>query len=470
HPTNSLGYQSGWTDPASGDVNMAARWYRPGSGTFASRDSWQLGTNPSIQGNRFTYGNGDPTDSTDPSGHNSCETLRHFVPFRIPLVCIPDEPLHLPMYDPEDFRGGFSDGPQIDCDKYWWTTDCGGAGFRPTPTSTSELHRGITSTSEIRRIPRGGGSGGGGRRNPGSDHRRPGPSTPPGPRRPPGPTLPRPKPPTDTRPINDNDRPHIDPSPIDFFTDTIVTVGTAVVTLVVVDGATVAVGTATTVGAGIVAGVDAIIGTTTTTTTTTDPLPIPLPEPGGKNRWRRRDTECDEGPGISDTGHAVYLPREKYYDDFSQRNECRARGTWFSLDGSDYNPSSNPKKGTDTSSSIRPPGYEEIRSMGERPANGHMLPKAASGAGTDLRNLVAEYSWTNSPYLRDGVEADIRDAVKSNKHVIGEIVPHYGSENSGIYESKEYNYLVVEDGRTVHCIVYQAPSGGTTNGGCPNMP
>ncbi|AUY48313.1 RHS repeat-associated core domain-containing protein [Streptomyces sp. CB01881] len=67
--TNSLGYQSGWTDPASGDVNMAARWYRPGSGTFASRDSWQLGTTPSIQGNRFTYGNGDPVGNTDPSGH-----------------------------------------------------------------------------------------------------------------------------------------------------------------------------------------------------------------------------------------------------------------------------------------------------------------------------------------------------------------------------------------------------------------
>ncbi|MDX2547753.1 hypothetical protein ACOT81_04505 [Streptomyces sp. WI04-05B] len=31
--TPAVGYQSGWTDPASGDVNMAARWYQPGTGS-----------------------------------------------------------------------------------------------------------------------------------------------------------------------------------------------------------------------------------------------------------------------------------------------------------------------------------------------------------------------------------------------------------------------------------------------------
>ncbi|MEH0549994.1 LamG-like jellyroll fold domain-containing protein [Streptomyces sp. B21-101] len=67
--TPAIGYQSGWTDPASGDVNMAARWYQPGTGSFASRDTWQLDPMPSVQSNRYTYGIGGPLNGTDPSGH-----------------------------------------------------------------------------------------------------------------------------------------------------------------------------------------------------------------------------------------------------------------------------------------------------------------------------------------------------------------------------------------------------------------
>ncbi|PHQ53444.1 hypothetical protein BLA24_00475 [Streptomyces cinnamoneus] len=66
---SSLGFQSGWTDPSSGDVNMAARWYQPGTGRFASRDTWQLDASPSVQANRFVYGNASPLNGTDPSGH-----------------------------------------------------------------------------------------------------------------------------------------------------------------------------------------------------------------------------------------------------------------------------------------------------------------------------------------------------------------------------------------------------------------
>ncbi|MFB7673923.1 LamG-like jellyroll fold domain-containing protein [Kitasatospora purpeofusca] len=66
---SSLGYQSGWTDPTTGDVNMHARWYRPGTGGFTSRDSWQLNPTPSVQANRYTYANASPLNGTDPSGH-----------------------------------------------------------------------------------------------------------------------------------------------------------------------------------------------------------------------------------------------------------------------------------------------------------------------------------------------------------------------------------------------------------------
>ena len=37
--TGRLGFQGDWTDPDTGEVDMAARWYQPGTGTFTSRDS-----------------------------------------------------------------------------------------------------------------------------------------------------------------------------------------------------------------------------------------------------------------------------------------------------------------------------------------------------------------------------------------------------------------------------------------------
>ncbi|MFF1794888.1 RHS repeat-associated core domain-containing protein, partial [Kitasatospora sp. NPDC058263] len=81
---SSLGYQSGWTDRDSGDVNMAARWYRPGTGSFTSRDSWQLDPSPSTQANRYTYANADPLNRTDPTGH--------FAPAPAPVKPVPLPP------------------------------------------------------------------------------------------------------------------------------------------------------------------------------------------------------------------------------------------------------------------------------------------------------------------------------------------------------------------------------------------
>ncbi|WP_329320450.1 LamG-like jellyroll fold domain-containing protein [Streptomyces sp. NBC_01262] len=70
--TTSLGYQSGYTDPTTGNVNMAARWYQPGTGGFASRDDWLLDPAPSVQANRYTYANGSALNGVDPTGHNAC--------------------------------------------------------------------------------------------------------------------------------------------------------------------------------------------------------------------------------------------------------------------------------------------------------------------------------------------------------------------------------------------------------------
>ncbi|MGR6921114.1 RHS repeat-associated core domain-containing protein [[Actinomadura] parvosata] len=65
----SLGYQGEYTDPDTGKVNMHARWYQPGTGTFSSRDTATLNPSPSVQTNRYTYANASPLTGTDPTGH-----------------------------------------------------------------------------------------------------------------------------------------------------------------------------------------------------------------------------------------------------------------------------------------------------------------------------------------------------------------------------------------------------------------
>lgn len=65
----SLGFQGDYTDPDTDKVNMGARWYNPGTGSFMSRDSVDYRTGPSILANRYTYGAGDPLGHTDPDGH-----------------------------------------------------------------------------------------------------------------------------------------------------------------------------------------------------------------------------------------------------------------------------------------------------------------------------------------------------------------------------------------------------------------
>ncbi|MDR8410982.1 DUF6531 domain-containing protein [Nonomuraea sp. 3-1Str] len=65
----NLGYQGAYTDPDTGKVNMHARWYQPGTGSFTSRDTATLTSNPSVQANRYTYANASPLTGIDPTGH-----------------------------------------------------------------------------------------------------------------------------------------------------------------------------------------------------------------------------------------------------------------------------------------------------------------------------------------------------------------------------------------------------------------
>ena len=66
----NLGYQSEYSDPGTGKVNMAARWYNPATGQFTSKDTVKVNPSPvSAAANPFAYAGDDPLTRTDPSGH-----------------------------------------------------------------------------------------------------------------------------------------------------------------------------------------------------------------------------------------------------------------------------------------------------------------------------------------------------------------------------------------------------------------
>jgi RHS repeat-associated protein len=65
----NLGYQSGWTDTGTGNVNMDSRWYNPASGQFLSRDSASNSALPNpAAANPFAYGDDNPMTAYDPMG------------------------------------------------------------------------------------------------------------------------------------------------------------------------------------------------------------------------------------------------------------------------------------------------------------------------------------------------------------------------------------------------------------------
>jgi RHS repeat-associated protein len=71
-----LGYQSDYTDPATNQVWMGARWYQPSADTFSSRDTVTGMLKTPVSLNRYTYANDDPLQYFDPDGRASKSTLK----------------------------------------------------------------------------------------------------------------------------------------------------------------------------------------------------------------------------------------------------------------------------------------------------------------------------------------------------------------------------------------------------------
>jgi RHS repeat-associated protein len=67
--TNHLGFQSDFTDPTTGLVNMGARWYAPTLDTFTSRDAYTGTLQTPVTLNQYTYANNNPISYFDPDGN-----------------------------------------------------------------------------------------------------------------------------------------------------------------------------------------------------------------------------------------------------------------------------------------------------------------------------------------------------------------------------------------------------------------
>jgi RHS repeat-associated protein len=66
----SLGYQSQYTSPTTGQVDMGARWYNPATGSFGDKDTTANKPVPdSASASPFGYAADNPLDLTDPTGH-----------------------------------------------------------------------------------------------------------------------------------------------------------------------------------------------------------------------------------------------------------------------------------------------------------------------------------------------------------------------------------------------------------------
>lgn len=68
-----VGYQGDWNDPATGAVNMGARWYDPDTGTFTSRDTVSYSGGDSAIANKYLYANANPLTNIDPTGYSACK-------------------------------------------------------------------------------------------------------------------------------------------------------------------------------------------------------------------------------------------------------------------------------------------------------------------------------------------------------------------------------------------------------------
>ncbi|WP_213007130.1 RHS repeat-associated core domain-containing protein [Paractinoplanes toevensis] len=415
--TAATGYQGSWTDTATGSVNMASRWYDPGTGSFQSRDTWAVDPEPAGSGNRYAYGTGDPVANADPSGH---------CPICEGIILWAEYEWHHPT------RLGYEqcemEGPGA-CHKNSWATYRGPSGMRPDRSRYSHYTNPHPTKKGPGNGPGNGPGGGGGPRGgggpSGSEPRyTPPPPPPPPPWEPPlfKPVKP-PAPGTQVKPrvprinIKLPKFKIVDPGPA-------ITAGIAALV-------TTAVGTIEETGAGLTLLVGGLL---------VDWLNQVGKRP--KNNPRLRTWESDDDPLSQQTKE--------------QRDECFADG---SLNGEeihykDVEPSYDPDeprgratgaeacynppgpKSVGTVATYTPPGYQSTPN--NEMARGHLIGRELGGNGQIPENIVPLWQRkVNSGAMYHGVEKIVNEWSKTNQ-VYYSVTPVYGNPKSDVPTSIEF--------------------------------
>ncbi|MFJ9121900.1 LamG-like jellyroll fold domain-containing protein [Streptomyces sp. NPDC102394] len=430
--TPAVGYQSAYTDPTSGDVNMAARWYQPGTGGFSSRDTWQLDP-VTQQANRYTYSGGNPLGGTDPTGH---DTKVKDVPYRRTVPYQPksdwlDRNIGNLFRYARMFTGrGYGLAAEVFLNAWGWNSPRYNDGYTAvsqpqgssalvyTGPSQSPGSSGLVYTGTRTGTGTGTGTGSGG-----CSYNC---------------VIIPPAPPIDQNP---NNGPNPEPAPTRTkpttdFKDA---------------------------GWDVDQGVDATFTTQAmldlasaalfSPDEATDPF---LNESRYPNGDSRDPEKCDDQAGENVTGNIVYLPRERFREG---PDGCRATGIIADFSGPE-----DMADGTKTawrsdceSGTVTPPDYWKLP-PGRNRARGHLAGCQFGGSGTDLRNLVPLHRAANSPAMST-IENRIADEVRGGQAVHYEVTPVYTNLTSGV-PSLVHMEARGNKGMDVDCYVINAASSG----------
>ncbi|WP_234042482.1 LamG-like jellyroll fold domain-containing protein [Streptomyces marianii] len=451
----AVGYQSGWTDTGTGEVNMAARWYQPGTGGFTSRDTWQLDPTPSGQANRYAYAGGEPLNGTDPTGH-LCVCGRGYGGFGTASSSMGGvrgggyrgtAPARSQAKSRPKARTATSTRSQSwdSCNR----NRCGNNRTTPTrrpATSSRPATRATTSRTWSNRS-------GSSRCTYGTCGRNP--TTRPTPNRgthtsgsgrPSTPTRPS-KPPT---PQNPNRGKHPQPAPtrpapkprVDVAATTRQALDTALVydRALFIEMASHSSGRYTPADQ---AGLELL----------QDMFPEHQLDPdlgygtsGADPHAKRTRNSCSRDLPSKDPSF-FYSPMTRFGPD---PEDCRATGAVAHLDAFDLRPwRLDPK--------WKPAGYNDLPASNR--AALHLIANQMGGARDTLRNFVAGYQDpANSPHMR-GLENKITRAIKDGEMVTLGVLPVYGGTNPAIPNEIKM-YAVGNKGYRLACTVHNRPAGG----------
>ncbi|MFC9076742.1 LamG-like jellyroll fold domain-containing protein [Streptomyces sp. NPDC057062] len=442
--TPAVGYQSDYTDPTSGDVNMAARWYQPGTGSFSSRDTWQLDP-VSQQANRYIYTAGNPLNGTDPTGHDTDTKVRD-LPYRATVPYQPKSGWYDPNWNFNYLAGlglrlggrGWGLAAEVFLDVWGWNNPAYNDGYTPPPPSwggnvTQPFgSSALVDTGTGMRIGPGAGSGirtATGTGSGGCSYHC---------------VVIPPAPPIDQNPNNG-------PNPVPAPTRTKPKAEW------------------TDAAWNTKKGVDATVDPETMRGLLDDAEYTPADLASLdmlQSLFPDQDIDPDLGFGKSGADPNAQRTRNRCSRDFPSTDpsfyyapmtrfgagpdDCRATGAVAYIDSYDLRAwRLDPK--------WKPAGYERLP-VGNRAAL-HLIGNQMGGANGTLRNFVAGYQTpANSPHMRS-LEDEITSTVKSGQRVAFGVLPVYNGADPAIPD-KIKMYAVGDGGYRLNCTVYNRPSGG----------